>query len=121
MDALIVGMFAAPPALPRAIRAGGVIVRRCQRSRQQSRGDVSSWRPMPSAPSTELDELLRDIGWSPRELARRLGIGEATARSWQTGRRAPHASVVEWLRVVRDKLQEAGSAPPGWDRAGAPC
>jgi transcriptional regulator with XRE-family HTH domain len=56
--------------------------------------------------------LLRRIGWSRRELARRLECSEAMVRNWEANE-AP-AQVMAWLRYTADQLPP----PPNW-RAGS--
>jgi lambda repressor-like predicted transcriptional regulator len=46
------------------------------------------------APS--LSAHLSRLGWSNRELARRLGVAESTTRAW----REPPAAVMEWLASI---------------------
>src|SRR6185437_2994822 len=56
---------------------------------------------MPDDTSAELARLLVEIGWSQRELARRLNVTESTTRSWASGRRECHFTVLEWLRGIQ--------------------
>lgn len=72
-------------------------------------------------PSSELARLLVDIGWSQRELARRLNVTESTARSWCTGRRTPHDNVLTWLRDLAARLAAGPRYPDGWERTEARC
>jgi DNA-binding transcriptional regulator YiaG len=69
---------------------------------------------MSDEPSSEVSELLQTIGWSQRELARRLNITDSTVRSWISGRRMPPPPVVEWLQDIARRIQEAPATPPGW-------
>ncbi len=62
----------------------------------------------------ELTDLLADIGWTPAVLATRLGVRVDTVTSWTRARREPPPNVLAWLRVVRDKLDEAPPLPEGW-------
>ena len=64
-----------------------------------------------------LAELLREVGWSTMELARRLGIRETTPRSWLAGRRGVPPAVLDWLRQVADAQAAAPRLPEGWDRS----
>jgi transcriptional regulator with XRE-family HTH domain len=38
---------------------------------------------------TDINRLLRDLGMSPAELARRLGVSEAAVSRWRSGRNQP--------------------------------
>jgi transcriptional regulator with XRE-family HTH domain len=71
---------------------------------------------MPDDSSTEVARLLAEIGWSQRELARRLNVTESSARAWATGRREPHFTVLEWLRGVRDRMHAGPRYPHGWQQ-----
>ena len=76
---------------------------------------------MPDDTSAELARLLVEIGWSQRELARRLNVTESTTRSWASGRRECHFTVLEWLRGIRDRMYAGPQYPHGWDRTDARC
>jgi transcriptional regulator with XRE-family HTH domain len=63
-----------------------------------------------------LADCMRELGWSPRELARRLGVNESTTRNWISGRREPPDNVIDWLQA---RARAVGSLtlpelPEGW-------
>jgi len=66
--------------------------------------------------STEIAGLLHEIGWSSRTLAARLDITDSTVRHWMTGRRTAPDAVVQWLRGIRDRLDDGPEFPEGWGR-----
>jgi transcriptional regulator with XRE-family HTH domain len=49
--------------------------------------------------STPLSEL-KDLGWTGAELAKRLGVRQATVSAWRTGKREVPAYVPEYLRLA---------------------
>jgi len=63
---------------------------------------------------TPIRELLR-VGWSPHELARRLGVNARTAERWCSGALEAPDRVVAWLGRVGDAVEGAGM-PDGWER-----
>jgi hypothetical protein len=67
----------------------------------------------------ELGEVLRAIGWTSAELARRLTIRPDTVNSWLTGRRPVPANVERWLYQVRAGFGSAPALPDGWRTDGA--
>jgi transcriptional regulator with XRE-family HTH domain len=66
----------------------------------------------------ELGELLRAIGWTSAELARRLSIRPDTVNSWLTGRRPVPGNVERWLHQVRAGFGSAPALPEGWRPGG---
>jgi len=68
----------------------------------------------------ELGDVLREIGWLPRELARRLSVRSATVADWLTGRRNIPPNLEQWLYRVRDLQAQAPPLPDNW-RGGAGC
>jgi transcriptional regulator with XRE-family HTH domain len=61
----------------------------------------------------ELAAALRTIGWSQRELARRLNVGETQVRRWVAGQ-APIPPALEiWLAKAAD--WHAKHPPPVFD------
>jgi transcriptional regulator with XRE-family HTH domain len=44
-----------------------------------------------------LAEALRTIGWSQRELARRVGVDETQVRRWAAGKTAIPPALAVWL------------------------
>jgi plasmid maintenance system antidote protein VapI len=62
-------------------------------------------------------QTLKHIGWSPAELARRLGVRDDSVRHWLNGRRAIPENLATWLVQVRDAQAQAPALPDGW-RAG---
>lgn len=55
---------------------------------------------------TPTDTNLAMIGWSRRELARRLGVPSRTVHNWWKPGAAPPADVVEWLERVADAVEQ---------------
>lgn len=59
---------------------------------------------------TAFSTLAARLGWSAREIARRLGISERTARYWAEGRNSrgghaePPAEVLQWLQACADAV-----------------
>jgi hypothetical protein len=67
------------------------------------------------AEETEIGNLCREIGWPIRELARRMGCNDRTARGWAeyTGDGAgkkPPDGLVAWLRFIARTI--AANPPP---------
>ena len=62
----------------------------------------------------ELSEALKQIGWNPTELARRLGIRVHSIFDWLNGRRPVPDNVADWLIKVRDLVDQAPPLPDGW-------
>lgn len=60
---------------------------------------------------TEIEILLRRIGWSLNETIRRLGVSEAAMRRWCNGSRTPSPAVVAWLERVAAAVEGAGDPP----------
>lgn len=67
--------------------------------------------------SVEFSDVLRQIGWHPGELARRLGVRPGSVYDWLGGRRSVPDNLAAWLIAVRDGLASAGPLPEGWDAA----
>lgn len=61
----------------------------------------------------EFSRLVRDAGWSIREVARRLGTAESTPRQWVSKRKRMPPQILPWMRRVVGGIQQAG-APDGW-------
>jgi hypothetical protein len=64
----------------------------------------------------ELDFVLKQIGWSPPELARRLGVRNDSVYQWLTNRRPIPTNLERWLYQVRAGLASAPPLPEGWQR-----
>jgi transcriptional regulator with XRE-family HTH domain len=62
----------------------------------------------------ELAEILKAIGWSSAELARRLNVRHDTVMSWLNGRRRVPDNLSAWLIKVRDAVGSAPPLPDGW-------
>jgi len=62
----------------------------------------------------EMSEVLRQIGWSASELARRLNVREDTVRHWLNGRRGIPLNLERWIIQVRDTVDTAPRLPEGW-------
>lgn len=56
-----------------------------------------------------LRQLRERHGFSQRELARALGVGESTVSRWESGNRVPRAEVAERLNVLLRALEEAAT------------
>lgn len=82
------------------------------RSRVRSDADATM-----RAAAEELDDLAARAGWSYREIARRLRIGDTTVRQWANGRRAIPPMILPWLRRIVGTIEALGG-PEGW-RGGA--
>ena len=54
-----------------------------------------------------LRAILEQFEWSPRTLARVLGIHETAARKWANGRNPIPQNVADWLEVI-------SAGPAGW-------
>lgn len=65
------------------------------------------------AEMTEFQDLATSIGWSYREIARRLAVGDATVRQWGNGKRTPPENVLFWLRRIAGSIHVMG-LPEGW-------
>jgi transcriptional regulator with XRE-family HTH domain len=72
--------------------------------------------PMDAA---EFSQTVEYIGWSLRELGRRLGISETAPRQWASGRRAVPPALALWLRMIASMLRQIGM-PAGWRSGAAP-
>jgi hypothetical protein len=66
----------------------------------------------------EMFEILRQLDWSPADLARRLGVRPDTMRQWLHSRREIPSNLAEWLIEIRNKLQEK-PLPDGWSNGGS--
>jgi plasmid maintenance system antidote protein VapI len=64
----------------------------------------------------EMAELLKRIGWSSNELARRLGVGYRSLNGWLNGTRPIPENLAVWLREVAVALDNAPPLPDGWRR-----
>jgi len=54
--------------------------------------------------AAEYRETLDSIGWSAREVARRLGVSAASAQRWRLGRAPVPAAIATWLRRIEDAV-----------------
>lgn len=66
----------------------------------------------------ELSNLIEFSGWSVREVARRLSVGESTPRNWMRRPGRVPVAVLVWMRAVVRGIEAAGM-PEGW-RYGTP-
>lgn len=66
----------------------------------------------------EMSEVLRQIGWTAGELARRLSVREDTVRGWLNSRRGVPLNLERWLRQVRDTVNTAPRLPDDWRSGG---
>ena len=60
--------------------------------------------------------VLKAIGWTSAELARRLSVREDSVRHWLNGRRPIPPKVERWLYAVRTDFSSAPALPDGWSR-----
>jgi plasmid maintenance system antidote protein VapI len=66
--------------------------------------------------AAEFRDVLREIGWSASELARRLGIRPGSVFDWLNGRNAVPENLAAWLRRVRDAQGSVPPLPDNWRR-----
>jgi transcriptional regulator with XRE-family HTH domain len=66
----------------------------------------------------EMAAVLKAIGWTAGELARRLGVRPDTVQSWLAGRREIPPNLGRWLLQVRDVHDTAPPLPDGWRGGG---
>jgi hypothetical protein len=64
--------------------------------------------------AAEFSEVLRAIGWSAGELARRLSIRPGSVYDWLNARRPIPDNLGKWLRQVRDAQGQAPPLPDDW-------
>ena len=69
-------------------------------------------------PDQEFSRLCASMGWSYREVARRLDISESTPRQWASGRAVVPPSVLGWMRRNVGVVRAVG-LPEGWARHGS--
>lgn len=88
---------------------------------QRERVDVSEREAHQIDPRTSIDQLQRDLGLSPRELASALGISTRTLERWRSGIYiVPHGETRELLQDLMDLHQQLnetiveGSDTSGW-------
>jgi plasmid maintenance system antidote protein VapI len=62
----------------------------------------------------EMSEILREIGWEPAELARRLDVRQDTVRRWLSGRREIPPNLAAWLRLHRTVQAQVPLLPDNW-------
>jgi len=62
---------------------------------------------------TEIAIYIDDLGWSPRYLAERLGIGERGVWRWMNGQNDTPEHVLNWLKLLAD-FHAAHPLPHGW-------
>lgn len=61
----------------------------------------------------EFQDCLNNIGWSLRELERRLNINPTTVRRWEYGHLPIPGVVASWLRGLAD-AHRAAPLPQDW-------
>lgn len=66
---------------------------------------------------TATSALRQRIGWTTGELARRTGVNDSTARSWDIGRRNPPPWLLPWLERIAAAVEGVGLAPASPGRA----
>jgi plasmid maintenance system antidote protein VapI len=59
----------------------------------------------------EMDQLLKEIGWTAGEAARRLNISPKTMRDMATGRRPIPERIGAWLQAVAAMMRTAPPPP----------
>ena len=70
--------------------------------------------------AAEFSRVLKEIGWGPNELARRLSIRHGSVYDWLNGRRSVPDNLSKWLRQVRDAQGQVPPLPDDW-RVGGGC
>jgi hypothetical protein len=55
----------------------------------------------------QLNEALRILGWSTRELARRVGCSPETSRRWTIGQLPVPPDIAVWVAACRDAMAPA--------------
>lgn len=66
---------------------------------------------------TDINRLLADLGLSPAELARRLGVSEAAVSRWRSGRHAPQGLYAARLAELEATAAIRRATAPGLDLA----
>ena len=64
-------------------------------------------------------ELMRQIGWTNTELARRLNVSEGTVRAWLRDRRAAPPQLAAWMEERADVRLMVPNYPTNGGRWGA--
>jgi DNA-binding transcriptional regulator YiaG len=62
----------------------------------------------------EMAAILKRLGWSNGELARRLNVREMSVSQWINGRRGIPDNLAEWLVEMVDHMDRAPPLPRGW-------
>lgn len=62
----------------------------------------------PALRAAPIDSYLVEIGWSQRELARRLGRSQTMVRLWRSGARVCPDEVLAWLQRIVEALAQVG-------------
>jgi hypothetical protein len=81
--------------------------------------DYAAWyraemrRKQASMTPTRLHECLQILGWSQRELADRIGMGERNARRWAKGEIEVPAAIAVWLESLA-AVFAAHPVPENW-------
>lgn len=68
--------------------------------------------------TSEFSVALDTLGWSERELAKRLGCDRGLPGKWRIGRARVPAPVSSWLEALADAVQK--NPPPEWRTRTAP-
>lgn len=58
--------------------------------------------------------LMRELGWTPTDVAWRLRVTPDTVNQWSRGRRVPPPVVLDWLAHVVNDPDHAPPHPRGW-------
>ena len=63
-------------------------------------------------------ELMRQIGWTNTELARRLNVSEGTVRAWIRDRRAAPPQLAAWMEERARRALDGPQLPDEWRSVG---
>jgi DNA-binding transcriptional regulator YiaG len=66
----------------------------------------------------ELDAILKTLGWTPQELARRLSVRNDSVYAWLTNRRPIPQTLADWLRLHRTAQGSVPPLPENWRSGG---
>lgn len=62
----------------------------------------------------EMAAVMKKIGWSAHEVARRLDVRPQTVTGWTSGRRGIPENLAEWLEQWSQLADKAPALPRGW-------
>jgi DNA-binding transcriptional regulator YiaG len=83
-----------------------------------TRGDLERWLlATTDMPPEQIHGLRQHLGLTQQELARWLGLSEATVSLWEAGRRRPRGPAHRLLRLIAELSRQE---PPGGTTTGDP-